>query len=79
MEVLRKSLDDILKMNGVLYGVAGMNFYEGVLFKEKDYDKFFRLMKEPALITSSLQPLSSDDTLEKYLKKINSKVKDVSI
>jgi len=79
MEVLRKSLDDILKINGVLYGVAGMNFYEGVLFKEEDYDKFSRLMRKPALITSSLQPLSSDDTLEKHLQKINSQVEDVSI
>jgi len=78
MEVLRKSLEDILKIKGVLYGVAGMNFYEGVLFKENDYDKFSRLIREPALITSSLQPLSSDDTLEKYLQKINSTVEDVS-
>jgi hypothetical protein len=59
--------------------VAGMNFYEGVLFKEEDYDKFSRLMRKPALITSSLQPLSSDDTLEKHLQKINSQVEDVSI
>lgn len=79
MEVLRKSLDDILKTNGVLYGVAGMKFYEGVLFKEKDYDKFLRLMEEPALITSSLQPVSSDDKLEANLEKIKSKVEDVSI
>ncbi len=79
MEVLRKSLDDILKTNGVLYGVAGMNFYEGVLFKEKDYNKFLRLMKAPAIITSSLQPLSSDDTLWANLEKIKSMVENVSI
>jgi hypothetical protein len=79
IEVLRKSLESILKGNGVLYGVAGMNFYEGVLFKEKDCDKFLRLMQEPALITSSLQPLSSDDTLEMNLLKIKSWVDNVSV
>lgn len=79
IEVLRKSLSDVLKSNGVLYGVAGMNFYEGVIFKERDHDKYQSLLKEPALIISALQPLSSDDMLEKYLKEINSTVEDVSI
>ncbi|BDZ70824.1 SAM-dependent methyltransferase HcgC family protein [Methanobacterium petrolearium] len=79
MEVLRKSLGDVLESNGVLYGVAGMNFYEGVIFKEKDHHKFSSLLREPALIISALQPLSSDDTIENYLAKINSTVEDVSI
>ena len=79
MEILRKSLDEVLNSSGVLYGVAGMNFYEGVIFKEKNHQKYQSLLKEPALIISALQLLSSDDTLEKYLKKINSRVEDVSI
>ncbi|NYB52108.1 MAG: DUF1188 family protein [Methanobacteriaceae archaeon] len=79
MELLRKSLDDVLESSGVLYGVAGMNFYEGVLFKEKDHKKFLSLLQEPALILSALQPLSSDGIIEKYLRKINSRVEDVSI
>lgn len=78
MEILRKSLGDILKTEGVLYGVAGMNFYEGVLFKEKDLLKFHRLLMEPALIISTLRPLSADIALDKYLKKINSIVENVS-
>ena len=79
MEVLRKSLEDILKSEGVLYGVAGMNFYEGVIFKEKDHDKFHSLLDEPALIISALQPLSSDDIIEGYLDKISSGVGNVTI
>ncbi|MBM4241934.1 MAG: DUF1188 domain-containing protein [Euryarchaeota archaeon] len=79
MEVLRKSLGDILKARGVLYGVAGMNFYEGVLFKEKDCEKFFEFMKEPALIISALQPLSPDDFIEKHLGKIKCAVEDAGI
>ncbi|WP_321421145.1 SAM-dependent methyltransferase HcgC family protein [uncultured Methanobacterium sp.] len=79
IEILRNSLHDLLKSKGVLYGVAGMNFYEGVLFKEKDYLKFTKLMTEPAMIISALQPISPDDALEEYLQKIDSVVADVSI
>lgn len=79
IEVLRKGLNDILSSNGVLYGVEGMNFYEGVLFKEKNHQKFQELVKDPALIISALQPISPDDALEKYLEKIDSVVADVSI
>ena len=79
IEILRNGLNDLLNSNGVLYGVAGMNFFEGVLFKEKNHQKFRELMKEPALIISALQPISPDDALEKYLQKIDSVVADVSI
>ncbi|EKF85612.1 SAM-dependent methyltransferase HcgC family protein [Methanobacterium formicicum] len=79
IEILRNSLHDLLKSKGVLYGVAGMNFYEGVLFKEKNYPKFTKLMTEPAMIISALQPISPDDTMEEYLQKIDSVVADVSI
>lgn len=79
IEILRKALNDLLKSKGVLYGVAGMNFYEGVLFKEKDHQKFTKLMTEPAMIISALQPISPDDALDEYLQKINSTVEDVSI
>ena len=78
MGVLRKSLEDVLKNSGVLYGVAGMDFYEGALFKEKDVDKFLSLIKKPALVASALEPISCDEIIKKYLKEIDSKVENVS-
>jgi len=78
IEVLRKSLEDVLKKSGVLYSVAGMEFYEGALFKEKDVDKFLRLIKKPALTVSTIEPTSCDEIINKYLKKIDSEVEDVS-
>ena len=78
VEVLRKSLEDVLKRSGVLYGVAGMGFYEGVLFKEKDVDKFLRLIKKPAITVSTLEPISCDEIIEKYLKEIDCRVENVS-
>lgn len=75
IEVLRKSLGDVLKDTGVLYGIAGMDFYEGVLFKEKNVDKFLSLIKKPALTVSTVEPISCDEIIKKYLKRINSEVK----
>ena len=74
MEVLRNSLKDVLKKPGVLYGVAGMDFYEGILFKEKNVGKFLDHIKKPALTVSTLDPFSCDDIINEYLKKIYSKV-----
>lgn len=79
IEVLRKSLEDVLKKSGVLYGIAGMEFYEGALFKEKDVDKFLRLIKKPALTVSTLEPVSCDEIINKYIEKIGSEVEDVSL
>lgn len=77
IEILRKSLEDVLKNTGVLYGVAGMEFYEGALFKEKDVDKFLSLIKKPALTVSTLEPISCDEIIKKYLKRIGSDVENV--
>ncbi len=74
LEVLRRSLDDVLKLEGVLYGVAAMDFYEGILFREKNVEKFLKYTKKPALIVSTLQPISCDDVIERNIKKIESTV-----
>lgn len=76
IDVLRKSLEDILKKSGVLYSVANMEFYEGALFKEKDVDKFLKLIKKPALTVSTLEPFPCDEIIINYLGKIGSEVKN---
>lgn len=78
MGILRQSLADALKKPGVLYGVSGMEFYEGILFKEKNVEKFLNLIKKPALTISTLKPFSCDDIIEGYLEKLDSMVENVS-
>lgn len=78
IEIIRKSLEDALRKPGVLYGVAGMEFYEGILFKEKNVNKFLDLTKKPALIISTLEPFSCDDIIRGYLDEVDSWVEDVS-
>jgi hypothetical protein len=79
IETLRKSLENVLQGEGVLYGVVAMDFYEGILFKEKNVQKFLKAAEKPALTVSSLTPVQCDDMIQKQLSKLNSKVEYVSI
>jgi hypothetical protein len=79
VEIIRKSLEDALRKPGVLYGVAGMEFYEGILFKEKNVNKFLDLTKKSALTISTLEPFSCDDIILGHLDRLDSWVEDVRI
>jgi hypothetical protein len=79
IQVILKSLENLLKEEGVLYGVASMDFYEGVLFHEKNLQRFQDLIKKPALTISSMAPVSVDAEIQANLNKIESMVEDVSI
>ena len=70
LDVLRKSLDDVLKKEGVLYAVASLDFYERILFKEKDAKKFLTALQRPAMVVSSLEPVDLDSIIIQHLEKI---------
>lgn len=71
LDVLRKSLEEVLKEEGVLYAVASLDFYEGILFKEKDAEKFLQTVNRPAMVVSSLKSVNLDDVLTRYMEKVN--------
>lgn len=79
VQVLLKSLENLLKEDSVLYGVASMDFYEGVLFHEKNLQKFQDMIKKHALTISSLTPVSVDAEIQANLSELESAVEDVSI
>ncbi len=79
VQVLLKSLQNLLDEDGVLYGVVSMDFYEGILFHEKNIQKFQEMIKKPAVTVSSLRPVSVDTEIEANLTKIKSMVEHVSI
>lgn len=79
IETLRKSLENVLKREGVLYGVAAMDFYEGILFKEKNVQKFLKATEKPALTVSALNFIQCDDAIQHQLSKVTSRVENVSI
>lgn len=77
IEVLRRSLNKILKEDGVLYASSQLRFYERILFHEKDCEKFTESLKENAIIASSLQKIDCDLPIKENLRRIKSHIKEI--
>ena len=69
--VLTNVLNECLKREGVLYSACEMGFYEEVIFKEQDIDKFMSLVEKPALKVSTIDPFDCDELIKEELDKIN--------
>lgn len=70
--VLTNVLDKCLKKEGVLYSACEMGFFEEVIFKQKDIDKFIELTTKPALKVSTIDPFSCDEIITQEINKIYS-------
>ncbi|MCK9152530.1 SAM-dependent methyltransferase HcgC family protein [Methanobacterium alcaliphilum] len=74
VEVMKNSMHEVLHKEGVLYSVSSLDFYERILFQEKDTAKFLKTIQRPAIVVSSLGKIDPDSIIEKNLKKIYSKI-----
>ena len=74
IDVLRQSMNRILDKEGVLYCSSEMTFYEEIIFKEKDLDKFFKLIESPVIKVSTILPFDCDDILKKFIDEIHSEI-----
>ena len=72
--ILTNALNQILKREGVLYSACEMGFFEEVIFKEKDIDKFIELTDRKAVKISTIDPFSPDEIVLDELNKIESKM-----
>lgn len=72
--VLTDVLNECLSKDGVLYSACEMGFFEEVIFKEKDIEKFIDLAKRQAVKVSTINPFSCDDLILDELGKIESKM-----
>lgn len=69
--VLSNVLDACLKQEGVLYSACEMGFFEEIIFKEKNIDKFIQSVDKPALKVSTIDPFSCDALIKHEINKIN--------
>jgi hypothetical protein len=76
--ILRRSMNDANDKDGVLYSTATMEFFERILFREKNPDKFLKTLDKNALAISSLVEADCDEIIDNNLKKINSSILDFS-
>ena len=74
IDVLRQSMNRILAKDGVLYCSSEMTFYEEIIFKEKDLEKFFRLIESPVIKVSTILPFDCDGIINEFIEKIHSEV-----
>ncbi|OWT33364.1 Hmd co-occurring protein HcgC [Methanobrevibacter sp. 87.7] len=74
IKILNKSIDDALNEDGVLYSAAEMTFYEDIIFKEKDINKFIKLSTRNAIKVSSIKLLNVDKIIENNLDKLESAI-----
>lgn len=72
--ILTNALNESQKREGVLYSACEMVFFEEVIFKKKDIEKFIELVNTPAMKISTIDPFSCDELLLKQLDKIESKM-----
>lgn len=72
--ILNSVLNKCLEKEGVLYSACEMGFFEEVIFKEKDIDKFIELVDVNALKVSTIDPFNCDKLIEEELNKINSRM-----
>ena len=76
LEVIRRAMDETLSKEGVLYCTSHMDFFEGILFKDKDSDTFLKTLSAPALVVSSLKEVNCNTIIEKTLSSVKSVVID---
>lgn len=69
--VLTDVLNECGKIEGVLYSACEMGFFEEVLFKEQDIDKFMSLVDKAALKVSTINPFNCDELINDEIDKIN--------
>lgn len=74
--ILSNVLNDCLKQEGVLYSACEMGFFEEIIFKEKNIDKFIQSVDKPALKVSTIDPFSCDVLITNEIKKINTDINE---
>lgn len=74
IDILRQSMNKILSKDGVLYCSSEMTFYEEIIFKKKDINKFLSLIDSPVIKVSTISIFNCDDIIEDFIDKIYSEI-----
>ena len=72
--ILNNVINECLKREGVLYSACEMGFFEEVIFKQKDIDKFIELTTKEALKVSTIKPFDCDEVIFSEIDKIKSQM-----
>lgn len=73
IEILRNAINESLNNPGVLYSACEMTFFEEIIFKEENIEKFLDISNKEAMNVSTIKPFNCDEIIHEEIKKINSK------
>ncbi|MBQ9025814.1 MAG: DUF1188 family protein [Methanobrevibacter sp.] len=72
--ILTDLLNKFLEKEGVLYCACEMGFFEEVIFKQKDIEKFIELTDVNAFKVSTIKPFDLDELIKEEINKITSEM-----
>lgn len=72
--ILTNLLNRCHDKKGVLYSACEMGFFEEVIFKEKNIEKFIELINVNAFKISTINPFNLDELIAEELNKIDSRM-----
>ena len=72
--ILTNLLNNFIEKEGVLYCACEMGFFEEVIFKEKDINKFIELINVNSFKVSTIRPFDLDESIRDEMNKINSRM-----
>lgn len=74
--VLTNALNKCLNRDGVLYSACEMGFFEEIIFKEKDIDKFIESVDKVALKVSTIDPFVCDEIIKEEIGRIEAGINE---
>lgn len=74
VNILNKSILDVTNHEGVLYSTCDLTFFEEIIFKEKDINKFLSIIETNAIKVSTINLFDCDEFIIKQIKKLNSSI-----
>lgn len=79
VDTILDSCMEIRELDGVLYALPELKYYEGLIFHEKDIRKFLSEVNSPAITVSSLDDVENEveDIIWKNTSRINSFVEKI--
>lgn len=78
VEILRRSMEDATKLEGVLYSTGYLEPFERLLFREGNFEEFTKKLLKSALIISSLTQVNPDGVIQIHVSAVTSKITDFS-
>lgn len=77
VNILNKSILDVTNHEGVLYSTCDLTFFEEIIFKEKDINKFLSIIETNAIKVSTINLFDCDEFINKQIRKLNSSILNI--